>query len=321
MAALLHGPVPLPVSRGGLRRGLVAGEVLADPVPTAPTAGRVRRWNYVAAGDGDTLVGAAVVHLGAVGVAFAFATVGGRAVTFETKRPLARGVRVGAVPGEGAEARMARARIDLGGDGAIHLDVPTSVGRLQADIRSTGEVTPAILATRTPEDGWNVTRKVAGTPVVGHVRLGDAPAVALGSRAGGWSDWTVGRQDRRTTWRWAAGAGVSDDGCRVGLNVSTGMNGREAGEDVVWWDGVPHALVVRDIAPLGDPGGPWQVAGPGVELRLAPSGVRSADERLGVITSTYVQPFGTWSGSLCDAAGVERHVRLAGVAEDHLAIW
>jgi hypothetical protein len=199
MGALLHGPVPLPTSRGGLRRGLVAGEVLADPVPTAPRSGRVRRWSYVAAGDGDTLVGAAVVHLGAVGVAFAFATVRGQAVTWETKRPFARGVRVGEVPGDGAEARTARARVDLGGDGAIHLDVPTPAGRLRADVRAWGEMTPAILATRTPDGGWNVTRKVAGTPVAGEVRLGDRPAVALGAQAGGWSDWTVGRQDRRTT--------------------------------------------------------------------------------------------------------------------------
>jgi hypothetical protein len=314
-------PVPLPVSPGGLRRGLFAGEVLADPVPTAPRRGRVRRWSYVAAGDGQTVVGAAVVHLGAIGVAFAFASVAGRQVTWATKRPVASGVRVGGVPADGAEARTGRVRVDLGGDGSIHLDVPTALGRLMADVRPTGAVTPAILATRTPDDGWNVTQKVAGTPVEGELRLGSGPIVPLGATAGGWSDWTTGRQDRRTTWRWAAGAGGTVDGKRVGINASTGMNGREAGEDVVWWDGVPHGLRVDELTAVADASGPWRVSGPGSELRLEPSGVRSADEHLGVLSSRYVQPFGRWTGALTDPDGISRAVTLAGVAEDHLALW
>jgi hypothetical protein len=99
------------------------------------------------------------------------------------------------------------------------------------------------------------------------------------------------------------------------------MNGREAGEDVVWWDGVPHAMVVHDLSPLGHPTDAWRVAGSGADLRLAPVGVRQADERLGVITSSYVQPFGHWTGSLLDPTGAERRITLAGVAEDHLAVW
>jgi hypothetical protein len=314
-------PLPLPTSARGLQRGLVAGEVREDPVPGAPRSGRLRRWNYVAAGDAETIVGAAVVHLGAIGVAFAFVGVGGRTATWEIRRPLARGVRVGAVPADGASTFTSRASVELGGDGSIHLDVPTGDGRLRATVRPRGRVTPAILATRTPEGGWNVTRKVAGTPVEGQVRLGDGPAVTLTADAGGWSDWTVGRQDRHTTWRWGAGAGVSEDGRRVGLNVSTGMNGREAGEDVVWWDGVPHALPVSTLAPAAEASGRWQLAGPGTDLGLLPVGARSADERLGLVTSAYVQPFGRWTGSLTDPIGLERRVTLAGVAEDHLAVW
>lgn len=316
------GGGPLEVATGGLRRGLFAGEVTTDPVPTAPRGGRVRRWTYVAAGDGQTVVGAAVVDLGAVGVAFAFATVGGVTATWERTLPLARGLRVGTVPGHGAGARAGGGSILLGGDGSIDLDVPTATGRLRADVRSTGQVTPAILATRTPGGGWNVTRKVAGTPVAGEVRLGGGAGVALGAEAGGWSDWTAGRQDRRTTWRWAAGAGLAADGRRVGINASTGMNGQEDGEDVVWWDGVPHRLQVSDLAPAGaDPAGDWQVRGAGTDLRLATVGVRSADERLVVVTSAYTQPFGRWTGTLPDPDGTATEVTMAGVAEDHLAVW
>lgn len=322
MASGPGAPTPLARSIAGLRRGLTAGDVTVDPVPNAPRRGRVRRWSYVAAGDGDTVVGAAVVDLGVVGVVFAFARVGGRSITWETKRPLARGIRVGEVPTLGASARAGVNIVTLGGDGALHVAASTPTGRLRADVRAAGEVTPAILATRTADGGWNVTRKAAGTPVVGEVQLGDGPAVTLTGDAGGWSDWTAGRQDRRTSWRWAAASGVTADGRRVGVNASTGMNGLEAGEDVVWWDGAPYALAVTDLRPVDDDtSGDWRLHGPGTDLRLGPVGVRRADERLVVATSSYVQPFGRWSGMLTDPDGTRTEVTMAGVAEDHLAVW
>lgn len=318
----MSAPLPLLPAGPRLVRGLVAGEVAIDPVPRAPRRGRVRRWCYVAAGDGDTLVGAAVVHLGVAGVAFAFARVGGVQGTWDLTRPLARGVRVGEVPAGGAAVRAGEARLELHPDGRIDLDVPTRTGRLRADVRSEGTITPAVLSTRTEAGGWNVTRKAAGMPVTGEVQLGAGPIVGLAADAGAWSDWTAGRQDRRTTWRWAAGAGSTADGRRVGVNASTGMNRREAGEDVVWWDGVPHALELASLAATGDVAvDPWQVSGPGTSLHLEPHGSRSADERLVVATSRYVMPFGTWTGSLTDPDGRAAEVRLAGVAEDHLAVW
>ncbi len=317
-----HAPLPLPIAGPRLVRGLVAGDVTADPVPHAPRRGRVRRWCYVAAGDGATVIGAAVVHLGVAGVAFAFARVGGVQATWELTRPFARGLRVGEVPAGGAEARVGQAHLELDPDGSIRLDVPTRAGRLRADVGAAGTVTPAVLATRTEAGGWNVTRKAAGMPATGEVRLGSGPTVDLGGDAGAWSDWTVGRQDRHTTWRWAAGAGSTADGRRVGVNASTGMNGCEAGEDVVWWDGVPHAWDLGALMASGDPeADPWQVTGPGTSLRLTPQGARAADERLLVARSRYVMPFGTWAGTLADPDGRPAEVRLAGVAEDHLAVW
>jgi hypothetical protein len=321
-------PVPLPPvpaaltdPDGGLLTGLYAGEVHRDPVRGAPRRGRVRRWYYAAAGDSTTVVGAAVVDLGFIGVAFAFASVGGRTVTFEARRVLGAGMQVATVPAGGAAARTPASTVSLAGDGSLTLDVPTDAGRLQAEVRTTVSVTPAVCVTRTPDGGWNVTRKSAGSAVSGSLRLGDGPTVELGPDAGGWSDWTVGRQDRTTVWRWAAGAGSSDDGRRVGLNASTGMNAA-AGEDVVWWDGTPHALEVTELSPVGDdPEGDWRVLGPGCELRLVPVGVRAAVEQLLLVTSNYVQPFGTWTGRATDPSGEPREVRLAGVAEDHLAVW
>lgn len=316
---------PLPASLVTPDRRLVAGrwagDLTSDPVGGAPTAGRVRRWRYAAAGDADTMVGAAVVDLGFVGVAFAFVHVGGVCATWQVRHPAALGVTVGRTPAVGASLR-GRARVTLSGDGGLGLDMPTRHGRLRADVAVTHASRPAVLATGTPGGGWNVTAKSAGSRVTGRVRLGDRDPVELARDAGGWWDWTVGRQDRTTSWRWAAGAGTATDGRRVGLNASTGMNAEDAGEDVVWWDGVPYALDVATLGPAGDDAaGRWAVAGTGVDLVLDPVGARSADERLPLVASTYVQPFGAWTGRLPDPSGAGTQVVLAGVAEDHLAVW
>jgi hypothetical protein len=307
---------------GALVRGRFAGDVTVDPVVGARRTGRVRRWRYVAAGDGEVVVGAAVVDLGFVGVTFAFAAVGGRVACFDARRPLGRGTEVGRVPGGGAASRTRGAVVTVDGDGSFRVDVPTAAGRLRAEVTVTRAVTPAVLATDTQDGGWNVTAKSAGTTVAGAVRLGEGAPVELGDDAGGWSDWTAGRQDRRTTWRWVAGAGMSRDGRRVGVNASTGMNEAGIGEDVVWWDGVPYGWEVVRLAPVtGDPGGTWTVRGPGTDLRSHPLGVRRAHEQLPLVTSSYVQPFGAWAGVVPDPSGLPSEVALAGVAEDHLAVW
>ena len=325
MAALTPLPA-LPASStdatGALLSGLFAGTLHRDPVADGPREGRVRRWRYVAAGDEHAMVGVAVVDLGFVGVAFAFAAAAGRVAQAQSRRPLARGVHVGSTPGAGAACRTRRAAIDIDGAGGFRLDLPASGGRLRAEVEVARPVVDATLLTPTPEGGWNATVKAAGAPVHGHVRIGDGPQVALGPHAGAWSDWTAGRQDRVTTWRWGAGAGVAADGRRVGVNVSTGMNGAGAGEDVVWWDGVPHALPLERLGPTGDDTeGAWHLAGGATDLRLAPRAARRAHEQLPLLTSSYVQPFGVWRGALVDPTGAAADVTLAGVAEDHLAVW
>lgn len=311
-------PMPPTVATdGGRSRGLWAGSLRSDPVETGDRVGRVRRWMYAAAGDADTAVGAAVVDLGFASTAFVWGWVGGQVVTWEGVRPGTIRTGVAPEPAEGAFWR-GRDRVSVGGDGSLDLDVRTDGGRLRARISTVAE-TAATLATVTRGGGWNCTEKAAGYGATGEVELGDA-AVALDG--GGWRDWTSGRQDRHTVWRWAAGAGTSADGRRVGLNTSTGMNGEADGEDVVWWDGVPYPLDVTTLAPVGaDHAGDWDVAGPGWALRLHPVGVRAADEDYKLIVSRYTQPIGRFTGTLPDPDGRPVQVTLTGVTEDHEARW
>lgn len=313
--------VRLRTSDDRLRHGRFVGRLLDDPLAIGPTNGRARRWAYAAAGEGDTVLGAAVAELGPLVVAFAFATLEGRTVTWHGRLRASRSAGVGAVPSAGARVTGRRGRIHLDGRGGLEVDLPTEGGRLVGRIATRTDVVPVVLSTRTPQGGWNVTEKAAGTQADLTAALGDGPAV-VHRAAGGWRDWTSGRQDRRTTWRWAAGAGRAEGGRRVGINASTGMNGTGPGEDVVWWDGRPHRLQLDDLAPVGDAAaGSWRVAGPHTELTLTPDGVRSRQEHLGLVRSDYTQPIGRWHGRLRAPDGSDCEVSLNGVAEEHLAVW
>ncbi|MFW5933912.1 MAG: DUF2804 domain-containing protein [Actinomycetota bacterium] len=316
---------PTPVSLRGpdqrLRWGRFIGPLVDDPLLLGPRGGRARRWAYVAAGDEQAVLGAAMARLGPLVVAFAFASIEGRIISWDGRARASGAVRVGRVPAAGARWQTRGCRLHLDGRGGLELDLPTEAGRLVARIVVRREVVPVVLTTPTPGGGWNATEKAAGSQAGLTVALGDEPA-RVRDDACGWRDWTSGRQDRRTDWRWVAGAGWSHHGVRVGLNASRGMNATGVGEDVVWLDGRPHALQVDRLGPVGSDGsGPWRLAGPGSTLDLTPSGVRARRERLGPLLSDYTQPIGSWAGTLTPVGGGPVRVALAGVAEDHRAAW
>lgn len=305
---------PLPAGHD-LPDGLWAGALDRDPRPGR--RGRTRRWSYSAAGSDEVAVGAAVVDLGFVATAFAWCLVDGRLLTWDARGLPRVHASLGARADTPSRFRTRGARVVIGPDGDLDLDVPVADGRLVARVGITPDQ-PAVCVTPTPAGGWNTTQKVAGESARVHVQV---PGAQVSVTGGAWRDWTVGAQDRDTTWRWAAGAGRAEDGRRVGLNASTGMNGVAAGEDVVWWDGRPHPLEVAELGPVGRRAGDWHLAGPGWSLDLASSGARAADENLLVVRSRYVQPVGTFTGTLPDPAGRPVAVRLVGVTEDHLARW
>lgn len=315
---------PLPALDGQLAPGLWAGRVGIDPALAMPRGGgRVRRWAYAAAGEGDTTIGAAVANLGFVATGFVFLRHEERTWTWEHKSPLGRGAHVADTSRETSSYAAGRGRLSLGGNGSLRIDVPMDDGtrvRARLDAGSPGRDVPAVLSTRTAGGGWNVTEKAAGYAVRGIIEAG-SDELPFGL-AGGWRDWTCGRQDRRTQWRWAAGAGRGDNGARVGFNVSTGMNDAGAGENVVWWSGVPHRLALTTLEPTGaHADGDWTVGADDWQLDFESCGVRAADENFRILRSTYTQPIGIFRGTLPGEDGDPVNVELSGVAEDHRAVW
>lgn len=305
---------------GSLLHGLRAGSLRVDPVAVGPRRGRTRRWRYAGAGDGHVQVGAAVVDLGPVQAAFAWAVVDGRTTTWSQRAPRSRRAWVGHLPSTGAGWRRGADVLLLDAEGGIHAVLGTASGPLIVDVSADARrTTPATLVTDTPDGGWNATEKAAGYAARGSVRVGDDGTDLAG---GGWRDWTAGRQDRHTSWRWAAAAGQDGAGRAVGLNVSSGMNATGSGEDVLWLEGRPYGLPQVELGPSdGDPRGEWRIAGDGWQLDFTPHAVREADERLPLVRSRYVQPVGRLRGTLPDAGGGTLDVELTGVTEEHEATW
>ena len=259
-------------------------------------------------------MGVAIADLGYVAAAFAWVWMGEELTTWESRSLLGRAASGGEDPVAGSRWRGRGAALALGDRGEMVVDVPTERGRLSAQV-GTGVARPATLVTKTSAGGWNVTEKAAGYATRGAVTVGKRRAEVSGW---GWRDWTVGRQDRHTVWRWAAGAGAVA-GRDVGINVSTGMNAAGEGEDVVWWDGQPYPIEVKDLAALDD--GRWVVRGPDWTLEFRSVAQRAANERFGPFMSRYVQPLGVFEGTLPTPEGPTAEVRFWGVTEDHEARW
>ncbi len=131
-------------------------------------------------------------------------------------------------------------------------------------------------------------------------------------------DHTSGLLARETRWHWASAAGP-----RLGFNFVEGFNGPV--ENVVWLDGRIHP--VGPVAFEFDRARtnlPWRIRSPdgAVDLTFTPEAERRQNKNLVLAVSRYVQPIGTFRGTLRLPGTAEVKVDdLAGVTEDHLARW
>lgn len=179
-----------------------------------------------------------------------------------------------------------------------------------------GPTTPMTAICPLPGGRTNLTQKQAGLRASGWVRV-DGQQLELGDEGVGLLDYSHGLLERSTSWLWGIGAGVREDGARVGFNFIEGFN---AGfENVVWIDGEPRG--VREVSfsfDERDPAKPWTITDSAglIDLCLTPEGVRIEDIDLGLAASNYEQPLGRWTGRIGDAS-----ISALGVAERHFAKW
>jgi Protein of unknown function (DUF2804) len=253
----------------------------------------LKRWRYLGGYGSDVCLCLGVAQVGP-GVQ-AFWAVWDRAARRLTERTATGrlGVRLGA-PGTPVDAVSVRA---LG----VVIDLR---------VRPDGEP----LTVASPHGGSYIWTRKTPVELTGVIRLG---GVERSVSCRGLLDDSAGYHDRRTEWDWCAGVGTTLGGRAVTWNLVAGVHDVEpATERAVWLDGVAVPAAAMTMSGELDRVG----TADGADLRFTAEAVRRRDDRVlgGLIRSEYVQPFGTFTGTLPGrlelAAGF-------GVLERHRARW
>ncbi len=349
--------------RYGAYAGVLAGadlkeahaEGLGPRVGAAPRGGilgraflaarrlRHKRWLYVGVFGERAFVGAAVLDLGYLGGAFAYAgdRASGELAETSWMLPGGPGVDVAAAFDSGVSAaRLGERRVsfaalpgrEANGAGPASFVGEVRSAEVDADLEIDGLGTALSVLTDLGGGLPATTIKAVGARVRGKVRL-RGRAIPLDGATYAAIDWTHGFFPYRTVWRWATAAGRDAAGRLVGVNLCRGVHEDPHGrfsENALWLDGRPAALPRIAVDVPDDPTAPWTIrsapggAGAGglVDLRFRPLGERRGDVNFGVIHSAFRQPFGTFEGTVRDLDGRESRLEgTGGVVEDHTAKW
>lgn len=274
-----------------------------------------KRWHYVALAAQDVFAAVAIVDLGWTSTAFAYVFDRGQ------RRLLASYSRDG-LPGMGAMVA------DHGGGASAFRFMGESIaldGRALA-LRCPGfaidaafEGTAPVLLACGPVLGGAVhaTQKSGGLGVRGELRVGQRRISLDGAVAS--FDYSNGLLARDTAWRWA-----SAHSRELGFNLQAGYFGAQ--ENALWLAG--HIVALDEAQFSFDPAAPlspWQIRTRDglLDLLFTPEGARAEQRNLLVAQSRYIQPIGTFSGTVrasADSAPVAVQA-LAGVTEDHFSRW
>lgn len=289
-----------------------------------------KRWVYAAIAADELLVAAAVVRLGYVANAFAFAfdRAAGRIVgKFSAVAPPVA-ARVGDTGGEGCSARFgwmgAHLSIERGrGERDYRLEIKAPELRVSARLSTETMPSPigAVASIEGPEGLFNATEKGVLMSTVGEAIAGGRH-YDLDGGLGGY-DYTCGLLARHTAWRWAFALGRGRGAERVALNLVQGFVGEP--ECSAWVDGELYPLSEGriDYEP-GHPLGPWTVktADGDVDLRFEPGDMHAEQRDYKLISSRFIQPVGSYSGTIrVPGRGVIELDRVLGVVEDQDVLW
>jgi hypothetical protein len=285
---------------------------------------RRKRWVYAAISTEELWLSFAIVRTGYVATAFAFA------YDLIGRRMLVDGTVLGPPPvacvSDDLHASGELARFALGATrlalrrGASGLEVHVRMRDLELDaVIDETAGPPAITAIARLGDGLlDATEKRALLPVSGRARCGSRAIDLAGGRAG--YDYTHGLLPRHTTWRWAFAMGKAASGEPIGFNLVRGFVGEAECAAFVGGEVFPMAEPAFELD-LAEPLRPWRLVGSGIDLAFAPGAMHAETKNLFFLKSRFVQPVGTFSGTLRVNGRDVTVAGLPGVVEDQDVLW
>ena len=315
-------------ARFGSYRGAVESSSF-DGLKTAPWRVRAlgqKRWIYIGVYTKELIAGGCVVDLTYLASAFAYAFDRPRRVLLDHH---SMGPRLSqAVPDSPVEgvARFskpgAKVTVDSSaarGDRRLRVEMGKGPERLVLDLEVQDDgraVTPLSAVVPLPKGRLNFTHKAAGLLANGTVRLGERTVEVKNALTV--VDYTHSLPEHHTSWLWASAAGHSEQGQVVGLNLVQGWREGAHEENAAWLDG---RLIKLGPASFARQANTWRVTTDALELRFFAEGERRQDVDLKLIASRYCQPMGRFEGRLIVEGETVLFTGLAGVTEDHTAVW
>jgi hypothetical protein len=203
-------------------------------------------------------------------------------------------------------------------------DLPAIKGELRA-LHDLSAIDPLVVCLPVGEGRAMYSHKVP-LPVAGEVELDGQHFIFAPNSATAFSDIHKAHYPRHTWWDWACFATHTVDGRMLGLNLTHNLAQQPTryNENALWVDGQPTRLgLARFERNRADLMQPWRVSTScgRVDLRFEPSGGRSEDLELGLISSQFHQLYGLWSGTLNSGDENFQVEHAFGLGEDHECRW
>jgi len=313
----------------------ILGRFLAPvPQPDLPAPRwRLKEWHYTSLSTDRFFLAFAVVQLGYLANVFCYFVDRRKPGGFwqtETIAPFGRGLQFALSSVRGTTLwRHGRDRLEVHGFTSgwqIDLDMGLDGERLIGTFTMAAEQALALVHPLAPlKDPRRIayTHKAAGLRAHGHLTFAGENHTFDNVLAT--VDWTRSHALRTTQWKWACFVHFLPDGRRLGLNLSAQVYDGPDGvsrENAVWLDGQVHCLgAVQFTLPEKPIQQPWRLQGPEVDLTFRPLGGRQQRLELGILSSRFVQPYGTFTGSLTVRGERLEITEAFGVVEDHLSRW
>ena len=314
-------PAPSAFPPGSPRVGSYVGPL--PPIDLGRALGdrilRRKKWFYVAIASDTVWISLAVVRTGYATTAFAFVTDRKRMIA---ERTVFGPPTAGMVTDDPAQGALASLRV-----GATHfaldrrgsfVDVRVHIKDLEIDAELDLDGSPpaiSAVASLGPQL-VTATEKRALARVRGRVVIAER-ARSLDNALGGY-DYSHGLMPRRTRWRWAFAMGKTNEG-PFAFNLTSGFVGE-----------AECAAFQARVHPLAEPTfhfdphhpeRPWTLRGDGVDLVFFPDAVHEQRTNLLVVRSRFLQPAGTFRGTLrVDGRNVPVD-GMPGVVEDQDSLW